>query len=350
MLGCRRVRGLIAESLYEELSATDRGVLEGHLEKCSGCRAEAEALGHLVAAIPSTRAELDRDLVPVLRGRLREASTAHVFLGSRQVVVAAAACLVVAMVIGYAVMGGAPAELDSPVALAPAEEGPSLSPPLAAELAEAQRLAVNRDFSGAFMVLQAALDGHPDSELAGELQLLQADIAFAELQWYPQAFEAYNGLWLNHGDLFRKDPQNVYRWNLLDETRGANHDYALLHAVDAARHGDDFGGLEEVIGQKPATYVASLAAREMARLVVGAARRAAEEDTRLYAMQSALDRCTNPIAIAQLKVEIGHIFRDELGDFGRARNLYEQVAGSGLTVLAQLAQESLLSLPGDTGP
>lgn len=343
MLGCRRVRGLIAESLYEELSDRERVVLEGHLKGCGRCRAEAEALGQLVTAIPSTPVELDGDLVPALRARLREEPAAFVGIGLRFVVSGAAACVLVAVVIGYGLLGTGPTGLDDPVAVAPVRvpQFPSL---LRLELDEAKGLVDDHDYSRAFMVLQAALERRPDDKLAGEVQLLAANIAFVELQWYPEAFEAYNGLRLEDGDLFRKDPQNVYRWNLLDETRGRGNDYALLHAVDAARGRGDFEGLEDVIGRKPAAYVASLAAKEMARLAVGADGVAPGENGRLYAMQSALDRCTNPIAVAQLKIEIGHIFRDELSDFGSARSLYEQVADKGPTVLAQLARESLLSL------
>ncbi len=344
MLGCRRVRGLIAESLYEELCESDRAVLEGHLEGCARCRAEADGLGQFVKSIPSTAVALDRDLVPALRARLDERPAVSVGLGLRLAVSGAAAFVLVAAVVGYGLYGTGPAVQDGPMAVAPVG-GPQFPSFLRADLDRAKGLVEDHNFSGAYVVLQAALERRPGDRLAGEVQLLAANIAFAELQWYPEAFTAYSGLRLEFGDLFREDPEHVYRWNLLDETRGAGNDYALLHAVDAARNGGDFEGLEEVIGRKPAAYVASLAAKEMARLAVGADGGAAGENARLYAMQSALDRCTNPIAVAQLKVEIGHIFRDELGDFGRARSLYEQVADAGPTVFAQLARESILSLP-----
>ena len=75
MFSCRRVQGLIAESLYEDLQESDRALLERHLDSCEACRKEAETLGWLIERIPANPVLLDRDLLPGVRRRLAEERT-----------------------------------------------------------------------------------------------------------------------------------------------------------------------------------------------------------------------------------------------------------------------------------
>ena len=151
-----------------------------------------------------------------------------------------------------------------------------------------------------------------------------------------------------------KQAEALMQRGQLAEARKNN--YAGLEALDAAMRSasDPFQKLEQVIAIHPGTYVASVAAEEMARLVVEERRDLGEPivaaSLRLFAMETARQRCTNPVAVSQLDIEAGHICRDELGDFDKARTLYQEVAASGPTVLALAAQEALSALERKAAP
>lgn len=341
MRGCRKVQGLIAESLYEELEESNRQILEGHLAQCPRCKDEAATLGLLISSIPSTRAELEGDLVPILRGRLHERTPLPVRGRFRLAFAGAVACVLGVLAIGYIVLDPGHSG-QGPDQIARNEEAVLAATPLQAHIAEGDRLIAQGEYSTAYMVLAKALEENPLDSAAGELQLKMADLAYNELRWYPQAFEAYEGLRVRYTNVFRSDPICVERLNVLDEARGPAGDYASLHALNAAELQGDFEGLEEVISQFPATYVASMAAGEMTRMVASEAGNAPG----LEAMQTALARCTHPLAVAQLKVEVGHLLLEDSATREAAKTLYREVAASENKLLARLAQESLAGLDG----
>lgn len=347
MLGCRKVRGLIAESLYEDLNPADRRVLEGHLARCPGCAEEAKAFGLLVSSIPAERAELDRDLVAALRGRLDEGAPLGSRGGFRLAFAGLAAGVLGVVLTGYVAMVNLSAE-PGPARVAVGDAPEALASPLQAGLEAGERLIAAGDFSKAYLVLSSAIEADPEDKDAGLAQLRLADLAFRELRWYPEAFDAYDVLRYRYGGVFRSETDNVTRLNLLDEARGTDGSFASLHALDAARLSEGFEDFERVVSGFPATYVASVAAADMARLSAdrGPGAQGAEAD----AMQAALEQCSDPVAIAQLKVELGHILRREEKGLTRAKALFEEVVESGHTVLARLARESLVELDGRGSP
>jgi len=354
MSKCRKLRGLIAASLYEEVDGHDRQALEEHLSACPRCRAEHEALGRLKAGLAGEGPELGQDLVPVLRARIVAEETPRGRRWGWRLQLAGAVCLGLAGLLVYQLAITPDAGPTSDVA-ATAPDADSVAPDadsaVQKALREAAQLSEARDFQAAYAALQTAVEAHPDDGLAGEAQARLAAIAFGELQWYPQAYEAHRVLAGQYPGVYMDSPECIRRMNLLDEARAK--DYDPLYKLDAARLRRDrgsrdkaFGKFEEVIALYPGTYAAGLAAGEMARCV---AREVSGGEARLAAMEQAKDRCTHPIAVTQLKLEIAHIHRD-LNHHGPARDLYQEIAESEAIVLANLARESLAALAVDLAP
>ena len=339
MFGRNRIRGLMAQAVYEELDLRDRESLDRALEESDTLRAEAEALGALAEMIPREAAELDRDLTLTVRAGIR--SEKPVFRPRRAHWVVSSAALAVALFgVGTMIV------LRSPVAIAPGiAEAPAVSDegssPVELALQEAESLMGDLDYPNAYVVLSRAVDGSTNTVFAGEARQLMADLAYGELRWYPEALADYDALRVHHNAVFQSKPENLLHLNLLDEARGRDDSYASLHLLDAARRGESLEDFEGVLSRYPATYVASLAADEMATLSAELDGLDAGGNLRVAALESALSRCTNPVARAQLKMEIGHAVSRDVNGAARARALYEEVAESENTVLAQLAQDSL---------
>ena len=330
-----RAEGLLAQSFYEELAPADRAALEAELAKDAEFRADAADLRAMINAIPVTAIASDVDLLPQVRRAIK--SPAGTRLGTRGKWAAIAAGLIA---VAAALFVGTQYALDSGDTLI-AQQETNTADPLATDLAQARALAAERQYADAYQLLTASLETAPASPSAGEAQLLRAQIAFDELRLYPQAFEAYDDLRVNHRDLYRAGAENHLRFELLDESRRLTQ-FASLEALDAARARGEFGEYERVVAENPATYVAQLAAVEMARMAGGDID--SDSVPMVTAMERALEQCTDPVAEAQLKLEVAHLYRESAGDAEKARVLYQDVADTGYTALAQAAQTSLAEL------
>jgi hypothetical protein len=119
--------------------------------------------------------------------------------------------------------------------------------------------------------------------------------------------------------------------------------------LDAAKRDPNaFPQLEKVVCQYPGTFAASLAADEMARLVLAEGDETPEgESPHLYAMAEARKRCKDPVAVVQMTLEMGLVCWEELSDPEKARNLLNEAASDEHVVLAQRerVQNSLQRLP-----
>ena len=344
MIGCRTYRGRIAASVYETLDEPSRRALERHMGRCASCRAEAQSLARLAQQIPKETPPLDRDLLPAVRKRIEEAvpSPRRIVFARPAAWAAAAAVLLAA--ISYVVLvlpspeSGSERAQTSPTQTASA---------LGEQLTAVSGLMSRREYTQAVAVLRDAIEAYPEAPEAGEAQKLLADIMFEQLKWYDKAHEAYRTLAARHPEVFSTSPECIERRDLLAEAGASAYD--SLYRLDAAKgRGEEaFAKFEELIGLYPATFVASLAAEEMGKLVLGGQPAPASENPRLYAMAKARERCTNPAAIGQLTLEMGLVCVDEMSNPGRARDYYNEVAGDERTVLAQrkLARDLLSSLP-----
>lgn len=341
MFGCRRSRGLIAASSYEELSQVDQAWLNRHAARCAQCRTDAAQLPVLAAHIPKPPVEIGVDLWPMLRRRLAEPEPRprrYAF----PLVLAGAACATLAVIAVYTQFGAGPSPTSTIVAIFPVPASP-----VAAAMVQADSLTATRDYAGAFRVLEEAVAKNSNDPQAGTAQLRLAVIAYDELRWYEKAHAAHKTLMEKYWPTVAASPemaQITEHWNLLDESRGESN-FASLYALDAARRGrtDAFAQLEQVVSQYRGPYLTALAVREMAKLVD---ERAAEMGgaALAQAMETARSRCGNPLAIAQIKIELGNVYRDVLKDSGKARALYTEVAQGPDPGLARRAQQCLARL------
>jgi len=330
----------MAQAVYEELKPADRETLDNALAGSEELRAEAKALGLLVERIPQDSIEFSGDLTPAVRAGILEVSTTF-SLSKTYRFTALAAVLLLLSGVAYRITMRPPSDHTPTVAQLPAEPEEILTA-LDTAMIQAESLLLERQYSTAYVTLSDALDGGHQDPKTGEARQLMADLAYAELQWYPEAYANYEALRVRHSAVFQSTPENLMKLNLLEEARGRDGRYASLLALDAARRGESLSDLEELLGDYPATYVASLAAEEMAALSAHLdGLQQGGVDWKVAAMESALAHTTNPVARAQLKVEIGHLVSQEMDDAVRARALYEEVAESGITVVAELAQNSL---------
>jgi hypothetical protein len=338
---CRKVRGLIAASVYGDLAQDEQVALDGHLASCPACRSQAHAFARMTAAIPVEAPRLEEDLVPALRRRLREQKSEPFRMPWRYAIPAGAfAAILVFISYGFA---NRPAGqvMQAPVAVLQQTDDVS---PVQCALDESVQLVARHEYTTAYRSLKQALDEYPDDSAAAEAQLRRADIAFSILKWYPEAYDDYELLADRYPAVFASSVESIHRRDLLAESR--EHDYASLHALDSAlRSGDNaFAQLEDVIGRYPGTFVASLAADDMARAVAGQETANERPPERLAAMERARDKCTNTIAKRQLDLEVGHIYNREMNDPTRARECYDLVVESDNPVLAQLARQSLAEI------
>jgi tetratricopeptide (TPR) repeat protein len=338
---CRRVRGLIAASLYNDLSQNELQTLESHLGSCGACRKQAAELTKLAAVFPVTEPGLDQDLWPAIRRAVRHESERHYspLRLSWGVSCALGLCLIAATVMTYGVYRtydtGATVIAGAGV-------------PLENDLAAVSAMIDDRDYVRAYRRLEKAIQANPGSPLAPEAHVQLADLAYSKLNWYPEAYEAYDRLIREYSDAGALT-ECISRHELLDEARTL--DYAPLYALDAARRAGDnsFGRLESVVAKYPGTLVASLAAEDMARQFIEQGTVPAGEE-HVAAMERAKAKCTNPVAIARLKLEIGHIYMRELNDTAKARSFYAEVANFDDKTLASLAEGSLAALEEPAAP
>lgn len=331
MKNCENLQGTMAAAFYGEASEDERAELDAHLATCSDCRAEYEALGKLVRSIPRTELPIDADLLPELRRRI----TVVPLWRRREAYAVAAACIAVAFVV--ASLGPA----REPETVAPqttVKALPELSPAQAA-LARASSYESERNYAAAYKTLMDAEEGNADAADMGGVRLRMAELAFERLQMYKQAHKHYEDVAVKHNELFRNAPENGYRLEILAEAAAV--DYDSLYGLDAARrYGvDGLETYENVLAKYPGTFVASIAAAEMADAV--RQRDGLGSDETLVAMETALEGCEHPLAIAQLKIELAHLYRVNDNNVERARTLYNEVLAVENPVLAQAARSSL---------
>jgi hypothetical protein len=217
-------------------------------------------------------------------------------------------------------------------ALAPIATLPSL-------LEEADVHAANKDWQSARLALESFIAEHPGEDLAAQAQLKLADLHFTRLHQYPQAYAAYEQLRENFPQTFAGNPVNIDRFNLLAEAKAQN--YEPLYLLDEARDSgaDAFQKLEGLIAQQPNTFLASLAVDSMRDYI--AVPKSMSDSAQVVALEAVRERCSNPVAVAQVNLSLARIYAGELGEVNTARDLYQSVANNGPDVLAQSARSAL---------
>ncbi|HPO13734.1 MAG TPA: zf-HC2 domain-containing protein [Candidatus Hydrogenedentes bacterium] len=335
MLGCRKIRGLLAASLYEAPNEDDQATLDRHLANCAACREQARQLRALHDAVPIPPVEFTGDLLPVLRQRLAEESTP--FLWRRWAMPVAACALLVIFAGVWFVSFPAPEP-----SLMTAQVPEISSSPIDILFAKAENLRAERDFTGAIGVLAEIAKDYPKDRKAAEAQLQIADIEFSDLQRYPHAYEAYETVRNNSPESWNDAPAMIKdRFDLLSEA--CTKDFEPLYALDAARSGLDtsFDKLEQLVVRYPGSLVAALAVDAMCDQV---AEEADAIPIKAAALESVRQRCKTPIAIAQVNVALGDMYWRVLHEPQKAREYYAQVIKSPHADLAKVAQAALFEI------
>lgn len=342
MFGCWKVRGLVAAAAYEKQDAEAQAILDAHLSGCARCSEKLEAFREVKSAVPIEPVHLNADLLPAIQRGL-DGPPAKVFAFRPVPVGAMAAVLVVA---GVSALMLRPAS-DPSGQVEPVDSGSASL--LDTTFAEVENLVNKRDYMAAYLILVDGVASYPEDFRAGEAQQAFSDFAF-DLKMYAKALDGYQALRLDYGDVWRGNvEENFMRLGLLEESQGPDNAFASLYQLDAARASGQFEDFEEIVGQNQLTYVADLAAEEMALLMIDSSGLPTGTDY-VVAMEAALDRCSNPAAIAMLKIEVGDLIRNGDGNLERAQALYEDLAeDDAFPELASLARASLEAMEGDSG-
>jgi hypothetical protein len=344
LFGCRKMRGLMAASVYEALPEGERKALARHLAACESCRREAEKLANLAAAIPRTRPEPGFDLVPILRRRLAEGTGEPVRdRVAWRMPTTLAAAVVLLCLFGYGLWVGLPNAAQGERPDAQVVDNTPEASPVQRALAEAERFAAEKNFTAAYRALEQALEEHADDPAAGTAQLRLADLAFDDLQWYRQADEAYRDLLARYPGASEQSGRHeviVRRRNMLDEARKDNYKpiYDLVLARRSA--GNALQKYERLVAEHPRGYVADEAVREIVALVAPQDAESQPEAV-VQALQEVRDSWKDGAAVAKLNLEIGNVAWRRLNDPVLAREAYEKAAVGPDPVLAQRAKDAL---------
>lgn len=334
----RRLEGLIAQSLHEDLSETDRAYLDRELASHPELAGLADQLRLFVAEIPREAIEPPCDVFPGVLARLAETPRRSAFVPTAAAV---AVCSLVAIVAGTLFLRdgqSAPGSGTAPI-IARSD--------LTGVLEQAEDLTTRAEYTAAYQLLAAGIVSHPTDPLAGEVQLRIAELAF-DRGWYPQAYEAVTKLRTEYPSTLDTEPGRrshvTALHELLDEARAV--DYVSLNEWQAARHerGDTLKALERVIARYPdAPFLVQVAAKDMAtRIAESQGMTIAGWPDHIRALETARTMCADPVAIAQLDIELGHLYRDGVHDSSLASECYRRAAE--VPVLAQRANEALSTL------
>lgn len=331
---CRRVEGLLAASMYEPLSGSEREQLEAHLDDCAVCRETLRGFESLMHEVPVDQPVLGVDLLPSIREELGDEAPGRVVRFRRYAAAcaAAAAAVLVALGGGYAAMNA-----DAPAPAIAQDEPARRASQLDRTFKQVEALMEARFHSRAFLVLDGAAKRHPNDARAPEALQLAAHLALDELEWYPEAHGAFRSLREKHTEHFEADDSNRIALEMLEESYGPNGDYLPLRLLHQARVNGDFDGYERVLSQYPGTYIAARALDEMTHAL-------AQEGDVVVALETLAESCTHPVAIAQVKLKLARTLDQNGASADRVRNLYQEAATSESVALARAAQDALREL------
>jgi tetratricopeptide (TPR) repeat protein len=325
----------------------DAAFLEAYFQAHPAAREEMEALRRFVADMPTEKPQLNADLIPAVRARIEEQSGRLEKKPRLRPAAAIAALVFVAA--GFFLLklpDAAP-----PGHLADLQDGtaaPAASP-LAAALSQTDKLLETGNYADAYKVLSAALGRSPDEPDAGDAQMTLAEIAFARLHWYEQAYDDYERLYQKYHQTWLNTPPHVRdRRDLLAEARLVQ--FRSLQDLDAARANklDPLDALARVIATYPnQAYVRSQAALEMARRTIeSGAVDPQSSDALLQALRHVRNEASDPLVVAQLSYQMGYLYESQYHEFDKAREAFLQASEH--PALQQQARSALARLDAES--
>lgn len=349
MIRKRKREALLGGALAGASTPGERERLARMHERAPQAREELDRLQAFLSELPADAPTLPADLLPGVRARLNETGPATArdwrLAGAAGLCMAAALVVLAPMVLP---------DRREPGADSVAETTTAPPPATAQRLSMANALLYEGRHAEAYDVLTEALARFPGQPFAPAAQQQLADLDFAEFQRYERAYEAYTRLRSEYPEQFASDPENAQRLDLLDEARRVR--FASLNEFDAARtrRTGRLEALERVLARYASTHeLAPRVAEEMADvLIADGAVDAQDGPLRVRALELARDRCTDPLALARLDLEIGKAYLRDAGDPRAARALGERVLAAGDPGLTELARGFLSSFEGaaEAGP
>lgn len=336
------IEGLMAASLYEPLTTEEQNELDAWFAANPADRAEYDALRAFTELLPDTAPAFTGDLRPVLREELlRGAGRRFDWSFVPRFAWQIAGVLGIAAVLAVPVWQG----VNMNFVEAPADQIARLADPERDVVsARADSLMQEGNYTEAHRVLSAQLAANPAAAEAGQWQATLARMEFVHFGRFAQAYDAYQKLRTDYGDVFASDPDNAYRYDLLEQTRDERFTPLEVIAAAEQRGLNGFHDLERIVARYsgPGNPVAELALHAMSDI-------AGALDTpsgvfQLAAYEKVRRRCSDPMAIAQLNDSLGQLYLAHTGDYERARQLFQENAECGDSPLAQRAQLALASL------
>lgn len=339
MIGKRRREQLLADAAFNDLSPKDQDAFTKRVAREPAMADEADDLRQFLDALPSDPPLFEGNLLPAVRAQIaaESARTPSPFALRGRLTGYAVAAACVLGVFGAVLMQPGNGQDPGHASVAALEE-PAQSA-VQTILAEAAQMRSNGNATGAYSLLTEAMAAHPEDRYAAEAQLALASIAFEDLQWYREAEEGYDAFARDYTTSYLMHPEApeiAFRRNLLAEARASGYEplYALADA------GTALGELESILARHPAGFVAVQAVEQMVAAIPNVT-------SDVEALELVRQRCTDPIALAHLDVELADRYANDLGDGIRARALLEDVASRQDSHYASMAAEKLLLLSSD---
>lgn len=340
------IEGLMAASLYEPLSPDEQRELDAWLAAHPEDRAELDAMRKLVDFVPDTAPAFAGDLRPVLREELlRGAGRRFSWAMLPRFAFQVAGVLAITLVFAIPVWQGTQQGFVLPMG----EQLASINEP-AKEFGDditgrVKGMLDRGDYNAAHALLTEQLALTPAHTAAGDWQKTLAKLEFEHFNRYAQAYEAYERLRGTYGMAFASDPENAYRYDVLEQTREDRFEPLYLIAKARENGMASFHDLERVVARYSGrgNPVAELALNAMSE--VSGALSPSNGVFEVAGYEQVRRRCSDPLAIAQLNDKLGQLYLAHTGDVARARQLFQEVVDCGSnTPLAAEAQMSLASL------
>ena len=321
---CEIIQEKMSQRLYEALEQEEESQVHSHLDTCAQCSGEWEKMQAWVKAMPTETPNTQFDLWPSVRSSITETEI-PMFPWKR---------LVVSGAIGFAIgLVGLGYLTRSETSNTPAQVAEKTNIPFV----KVESLRQEFKFKEARALLADWLESHPGASDAGKIQVELARISFDDQENYQQAYEDYEQLRTIYPNEFTQDAEQVYRLNLLDEARGQDGGYTVLHRLSRVKVTRSISSLEQLIIDFPGSFMADEA---VAAMVESASLDKDQSEIRA-AMASLLEQCTHPVALTYVQLGVANHYSGHSGHSEMVVELYETVAGSDVPELAQLARQRL---------
>jgi len=341
---CARTVGgsLMAKAVYEPLEKEEQSRLDRLCTKYPEMAKEQERFVAFAEKFQLPFEELPFDLTTRIHALMEEPTEKRHFRATAYVTMAAVAVLLASINLALFLSDNPAGVIKQEYQAQTPPPAPEVASPevkLAAAMSLACGLVADSDVTGGAALLEQAIEDAPDAPFVGEALLLLGDIEYNYLQRYERAYAVYDKLRQEYPEVFATSQEGTARYNLLSEVR--REKYGPLYVLDFARTrtADAFPIYEKIVASYPDTALAGAAMDEMCALVKDA--HPGSDMNMVDELELVRARCSNPVAVAQVDLTLGHHYCNALNDRDRARAYYNLAAASDHIALAHEATEAL---------